>query len=90
MRLGVDGESIRAQLDDIESMLALEVDYLAEADNLRTARSTLEALKEVFVPAFTDRLTTRRVLTMDWVEGAHLGQYWPPAPHRANAIGTAP
>ncbi len=75
MRLGVDGDSIRTQLDDIETMLGLEVDYRAEAENLRTARRTLEGLDGVFVPRVHDGLSTSRVLTMDWVPGRHLPEF---------------
>jgi predicted unusual protein kinase regulating ubiquinone biosynthesis (AarF/ABC1/UbiB family) len=80
MRLGADGDSIRAQLDDIETMLGLEVDYLAEAENLRTGRRALEGLHEVVVPRVHDQFTTARVLTMDWIDGLHLGPYLERAP----------
>jgi predicted unusual protein kinase regulating ubiquinone biosynthesis (AarF/ABC1/UbiB family) len=83
MRLGVDGDSIRAQLDDIEAMLALEIDYLAEAENLRLARKTLDGLTGVVVPRVHERFTTQRVLTMDWVEGRHLGDYLASGPVQA-------
>jgi aarF domain-containing kinase len=75
MRLGADGDSIMRQLDDIEEMLALEVDYVAEAANLRDARKTLSGLSEVFVPQAYEKYSTQRVLTMDWVEGKHITEY---------------
>jgi aarF domain-containing kinase len=83
VRLGVDSDSIHAQLDDIQEMLSLEVDYLAEADNLRLARKTLEGLDGVFVPRVHERFTTQRVLTMDWVEGKHLDAYLATGPVQA-------
>ena len=83
MRLGPDGDSIRAQLDDIESMLALEVDYGAEAENLRAAAATLGGLDRVVVPRVHERFSTRRVLTMDWLEGVHLGEYVAAGPAQA-------
>lgn len=75
MRLGADGDSIMTQLDDIETILSLEVDYVAEAANLRTARETLSGMREVFVPRVHEKFSTSRVLTMDWVEGVHIGDY---------------
>jgi predicted unusual protein kinase regulating ubiquinone biosynthesis (AarF/ABC1/UbiB family) len=83
MRLGADGDNIRAQLDDIQEMLSLEVDYTAEAENLRTARRTLESLEGVVVPRVHEGLSTQRVLTMDWIEGLHLGDYLATKPTQA-------
>lgn len=80
MRLGQDGDNLRDQLADIETMLALEVDYAAEAENLRTAARTLAGLEGVFVPRVHDALSTRRVLTMDWVEGVHIDEYMKTSP----------
>jgi predicted unusual protein kinase regulating ubiquinone biosynthesis (AarF/ABC1/UbiB family) len=84
MRLGADGDNIRAQLDDIQEMLSLEVDYTAEAENLRTARRTLEDLEGVVVPRVHNGLSTQRVLTMDWIEGLHLGDYLATKPTQAS------
>lgn len=83
MRLGADGDSIRRQLDDIEDVLSLEVDYLAEAENLRTAAKATKDLEGVFVPRVHERFTTQRVLTMDWVQGRHLGAYLKSNPAQA-------
>lgn len=75
MRLGADGDSIRDQLDDIEGVLSLEVDYAAEANNLRQARAALAGIRDVVVPEVHDALSTPRVLTMDWIDGVHLSAY---------------
>lgn len=83
MRLGPDGDSINTQLADIAAMLALETDYLAEAENLRLARATLERLEGVVVPRVHERFTTRRVLTMDWLPGKHLKEFMATEPAQA-------
>lgn len=75
MRLGVDGDSIREQLRDIEEMLGFELDYLAEAENLTRARQVLAGLDGVCVPRVFENLTTARVLTMEWLDGVHLNEY---------------
>jgi predicted unusual protein kinase regulating ubiquinone biosynthesis (AarF/ABC1/UbiB family) len=72
MRFGVDGESLLDQLGDIERTLALETDYIAEAENLRAARATLAGLGDVVVPGVHEGVSTSRILTMDWIEGIHL------------------
>jgi predicted unusual protein kinase regulating ubiquinone biosynthesis (AarF/ABC1/UbiB family) len=46
-----------------------ELDYRVEAHNLATLRRNLERFERIVVPAPVEKLTTRRVLTMDWVEG---------------------
>lgn len=75
MRFGDDGQNILAQLEDIEAMLALDVDYGAEAQNMRQAAATLSGLEGVYVPCVHEKLSTGRVLTMDWVEGRHVGAF---------------
>jgi aarF domain-containing kinase len=75
LRMGPDGDNIHDQLRDIEAMLSFEVDYTAEAENLRRARHQLESLPEVFVPRVHDGFSTGRILTMDWVDGVHVQEY---------------
>lgn len=83
MRLGQDYSNLVGAIEDIERMLALETDYVAEAANLRTARETLSNMPEVFVPRVHDLFSTPRVLTMDWVPGLHLGHYLATNPTQA-------
>lgn len=75
MRFGSDGASINDQLADIESVLHGELDYVAEASNLRIARETLADIEGVLVPQVHAHLSSRCVLTMDWVAGRHLDAY---------------
>jgi predicted unusual protein kinase regulating ubiquinone biosynthesis (AarF/ABC1/UbiB family) len=85
VRLGPDGPNILAQLEDVESMLSLEVDYGAEAENMRVAARTLSGLDGVQVPAVHEKFSTPRVLTMDWVEGRHVGAFMAGGPSRAES-----
>jgi len=89
MRFGSDGASINDQLADIESVLNGELDYVAEASNLRIARATLANLDGVVVPQVHAALSSRCVLTMDWVEGKHLDAFLADAPaqSRRDAFG---
>lgn len=83
MRMGADGESLHAQLRDVEEMLELEVDYAAEADNLRLAARTLAGLEGVAVPRVHDPLSTTRVLTMEWLDGCHVAEWSAAGPTQA-------
>lgn len=83
MRMGADGSSVAAQLDDIERMLILETDYVAEAENLRRAREAVADLPAIAVPDVHAGLSNARILTMDWLEGVHLKDLMATRPDQA-------
>ena len=63
-------------LDTFAGATMQELDYLNEADNQERAKTELETrLKgRVVVPAVVRELTSRRVLTTEWVEGEQLAK----------------
>ncbi len=75
MRLSGDWESIRAQFEDVGHMLDLETDYVREAENLRIARAAFRPDEGIVVPQVFPELSTRRVLTMEYLEGLHLDKF---------------
>lgn len=83
VRMGADGASVMAQLEDIERMMMLETDYVAEAENLRLGREALAALAEIAVPQVHPTHSNARILTMDWMEGVHLPQLLAEKPDQA-------
>lgn len=84
MRLGRDGDSLKRQLDDIGRMLDREVDYEHEAENLRRARAVFRESDSIIVPRVVEELSTSRVLTMDYLEGAHLPEFLEGNPSQAD------
>jgi len=72
MRLSGDWENMLAQFEGIRRMLEQEVDYEQEAVLQQEARRCLGDLDEVVVPRLIEELSTKRVLTMEYVDGAHL------------------
>ncbi|WP_436793056.1 ABC1 kinase family protein [Actinospongicola halichondriae] len=56
-------------LDMFRTSFVAELDFRTEADNLHTFAALLEDREHLSVPAPVDRLVTRRVLTMDFVDG---------------------
>jgi len=71
------GRSIDLQsvMDDFGVLLYQEIDYVAEGANARRFSELYAkdvALEGVFVPKVYSDLTTRKVLTMEWVEGFRL------------------
>ncbi|HYR96185.1 MAG TPA: AarF/ABC1/UbiB kinase family protein [Candidatus Binatus sp.] len=66
MRQDVDPGEVAAEL---EARLEEELDYLHEAANLERFRGLLAGDREVMIPRVHRALTTRRVLTMEHLEG---------------------
>ncbi len=56
-------------LDTFRTSFVAELDFRTEADNLRTFADLLADRDHVSVPSPVDRLVTRRVLTMEYVDG---------------------
>ena len=75
MRLHRDWDNIKEQLEDIRETLALETDYINEAQMLRIARSSFQEDDGIVVPRVYDQLSTNRILTMDYIEGDHLSAF---------------
>ncbi len=57
---------------EISARLREELDYLREAAHLRFYRAALARESHVHVPEVLPELTTRRLLTMTWLDGAPL------------------
>lgn len=56
-------------LDSFRTSFVAELDFRTEADNLHTFADLLEDREHLDVPRPVDRLVTRRVLTMDFIDG---------------------
>jgi predicted unusual protein kinase regulating ubiquinone biosynthesis (AarF/ABC1/UbiB family) len=83
MRLSGDWDNLMAQFDGVRRMLDLEVDYEAEARNMNLAGQAFEAADEVVVPGVIEELSTKRVLTMEYVDGVHLDRFLAGNPKQA-------
>ena len=59
---------------ELQHILEEEIDYRFEASNLRRMRKTLRR-HNIFVPRVFDRCSSRRVLVMEFVEGALMADY---------------
>jgi predicted unusual protein kinase regulating ubiquinone biosynthesis (AarF/ABC1/UbiB family) len=75
MRLTAVWDSIRRQWEDVREMLKQEADYTQEAEFLRRARSVFDDHEGIVIPRVHDRYSTQRVLTMDFLDGVHIGDY---------------
>jgi len=55
--------------EEVRERLLEEVDYLKEADNIRRAAALHSDCPDIIVPAVVREATSRRVLTMEFVDG---------------------
>jgi predicted unusual protein kinase regulating ubiquinone biosynthesis (AarF/ABC1/UbiB family) len=72
MRLGRGWEPVKAQLEEIHRIIDQETDYQREAEWQRRARALFHEDDPILVPRVYEELSTRRVLTMDYLDGVHI------------------
>ncbi len=75
MRLSSDWENIKEQFAGIREMLDLEVDYEHEARNIEIACTAFDESEEIVVPSVHCDVSSRRILTADYIEGVHLNEF---------------
>jgi predicted unusual protein kinase regulating ubiquinone biosynthesis (AarF/ABC1/UbiB family) len=75
MRFGKAWNSMQDHFIEIQRMLKLEADYVEEAENLRRAAALFDADDGIVVPRVYPEYSTKRVLTMEYLRGAHAGEF---------------
>ncbi|KAJ0742277.1 putative ABC-type Cd(2+) transporter [Helianthus annuus] len=73
-RAGKFNTDLQAVVDEWASSLFREMDYVNEAKNGVRFRELYGDLKDVMVPDFYISKTTRKVITMQWIEGQKLSE----------------
>ena len=66
---------MKAQIDDLLRIVEGETDYLAEAAALREARALFREGDGIVVPRVYPEHSSRRVLTMELLDGVHLTEF---------------
>ncbi len=74
IRFRSDFQYIIKHLEDAQTVFEQEIDYLAEARFMAEVKQTVDASK-VVVPKSFDHLSSRRVLTMEYLPGRHLKEF---------------
>ena len=67
-------ESVDALFDEIKERLLEELDYEQEARYLRMFRDFHSEHEGVLVPKVINRLSSQRILTLEYIEGDHLNE----------------
>jgi len=75
MRLSGDWGNLKAQFEELHHMLEMETDYEQEAENLRIARSAFTEDDGIVVPKVFPDYSTKRILTMEFIQGLHLDKF---------------
>ncbi len=81
----IAGDVMRQKIDtrtvyrELEERLREELDYVNEARNIAEFRRLLADDKEVMIPRVIERLSSRRVLTMTYLDGYWLSDIMSPA-----------
>ena len=72
LRLSKDWDSLNAQFGEVQAVLESEADYEQEATSLREARAAFREADGIVIPRVYEQYSTRRVLTMEYLEGNSL------------------
>lgn len=73
--LGLKEKEIQKYFKEIESKLLEETDYELELEqSIRISEGSKE-LQGIFFPKYYPKLSCKRILTMDWIEGEHLDKF---------------
>jgi predicted unusual protein kinase regulating ubiquinone biosynthesis (AarF/ABC1/UbiB family) len=76
-------------IDELETQIVAETDYVREADNIELFAKQLQPLSAVSVPQVFRELSSDRVLTMSFMPGVHIDRLLAsrPSQTRRDAIG---
>jgi len=62
-------------LEEVESKLIEETDYLNELENGEKIRDLCGDFKDIIFPKYYRSLSSKRILTMDWIEGTMFNDF---------------
>jgi predicted unusual protein kinase regulating ubiquinone biosynthesis (AarF/ABC1/UbiB family) len=75
MRITSDWDNLKEQFEEIRHMLDMEVDYEQEARSMDLAQDAFTEAEGIVVPRVYHDYSSKRVLTMDYIDGVHLDRY---------------
>lgn len=73
--LGLKEKEVKRYFEEVESKLLEETDYALELKQSIEISEASRHLKGVRFPKYYPDLSSKRVLTMDWLDGMHLDQF---------------
>ncbi len=89
--LGMSEKELDVYMREVEERLLEETDYELEVRRSIRFSQACAVLENVVFPRYYPELSSKRTITMDWLEGMHLKEYLQtnPSPEERNRIGQA-
>ncbi|MCU0448446.1 MAG: AarF/ABC1/UbiB kinase family protein [Bernardetiaceae bacterium] len=89
--LGLNERDLDLYMTEVRDMLVAETDYELELRNAVEIAEKCAHIPHIYFPKYYPEFSARRVLTMDWVPGQHLGEFLQTNPSQEvrNRLGQA-
>ncbi|POY35754.1 ABC transporter [Solitalea longa] len=89
--LGMSEAELNVYIKEVEEKLLEETDYELEVKRSLFFSKACKHLDNIIFPKYYPELSSKRIITMDWIEGIHLREYLKTDPSQAerNRIGQA-
>lgn len=89
--LGMSEKELEIYLKEVEERLLEETDYELEVRRSIEISEACAGLNNIIFPTYYPELSSKRTITMDWLEGMHLKEYLEtnPTQEEKNKIGQA-
>lgn len=87
--LNMQGQDIEKYFKEVETKLIEETDYVLELQHSQEFATACKHLKGLIFPTYYPEYSSKRILTMDWIEGKHLKDFLAENPSQTlrNEIG---
>jgi predicted unusual protein kinase regulating ubiquinone biosynthesis (AarF/ABC1/UbiB family) len=89
--LNMNERELDHYMEEVEEKLLEETDYVLEVRRSREISGECSHISNLKFPAYYDELSADRIITMDWIEGAHMKEWLEtnPSQKSRNQIGQA-
>lgn len=89
--LNMNEKELDHYMEEVEEKLLEETDYILEVQRSREITEACGHIPNLSFPTYYDDLSSERIITMDWIEGAHLKEWLEtnPSQESRNQIGQA-
>ncbi len=89
--MGISGKDLDIYMNEVEERLLEETDYELEVRRSISFSEACADLNNVVFPQYYPELSSKRIITMDWLEGKHLREFLQtdPSQELRNQIGQA-
>ncbi|AZQ62357.1 AarF/ABC1/UbiB kinase family protein [Flammeovirga pectinis] len=89
--MGLNEQDVEHYMEEVENMLLSETDYNLELKRSQEITSACKDIKNVIFPNYYPDLSSKKILTMDWLDGMHLPEFLETQPSQEirNKVGQA-